>query len=68
MHTIRYLLAAPSISKEILSQVLAVSVKAKVLIKEEIEQYGLNPSNTFLVHISPRFHCQTSNVRKFGST
>jgi len=42
-----------SISKDILSQVLAVLVKAKVLIKEEIEQYDLNPSNTFLFHISP---------------
>ncbi|EAU82739.1 ubiquitin-protein ligase [Coprinopsis cinerea okayama7 len=37
------LVAATSISKEILTQVLAVLVKAKVLINEEPEQYDLNP-------------------------
>ncbi|KAF5333224.1 hypothetical protein D9611_002822 [Ephemerocybe angulata] len=37
------LMAATSISKEILTQVLAVLVKAKVLVNEETEQYDLNP-------------------------
>ncbi|KIK65002.1 hypothetical protein GYMLUDRAFT_39413 [Collybiopsis luxurians FD-317 M1] len=35
--------AATSISKDILTQVLAVLVKAKILINEESEQYDLNP-------------------------
>ncbi len=35
---------ATNISKEILKQVLALLVKAKVLISEETEQYDLNPS------------------------
>jgi cullin 1 len=38
------LMAATSISKDILTQVLAVLVKAKVLINEETDQYDLNPS------------------------
>jgi len=38
------LVAATSISKEILSQVLAVLVKAKILINDEKEQYDLNPN------------------------
>lgn len=38
------LVAATSISKDILIQVLAVLVKAKILINEEAEQYDLNPS------------------------
>lgn len=38
------LVAATSISKEILTQVLAVLVKAKVLINDETDQYDLNPS------------------------
>jgi len=42
------LLEATQIGKEILLQVLAVLVKAKVLINEEPEQYDLNPS-TFLL-------------------
>ncbi|KAF5322714.1 hypothetical protein D9619_000259 [Psilocybe cf. subviscida] len=37
------LVSATSISKEILTQVLAVLVKAKVLINDESEQYDLNP-------------------------
>jgi cullin 1 len=37
------LVAATSVSKEILTQVLAVLVKAKVLINEETDQYDLNP-------------------------
>ena len=38
------LVAATAISKEILTQVLAVLVKAKILINDEAEQYDLNPS------------------------
>lgn len=38
------LVTATSITKDILSQVLAVLVKAKVLLNEETEQYDLNPS------------------------
>ncbi|OBZ68755.1 Cullin-1 [Grifola frondosa] len=38
------LVTATAISKELLRQVLAVLVKAKVLINEETDQYDLNPS------------------------
>ncbi|RDB19810.1 Cullin-1 [Hypsizygus marmoreus] len=38
------LVAATSISKDILLQVLALLVKAKILINEEKEQYDLNPN------------------------
>ncbi|PBK67093.1 ubiquitin-protein ligase [Armillaria solidipes] len=38
------LVAATAISKDILSQVLALLVKAKILINEEKDQYDLNPS------------------------
>src|SRR5258708_29414956 len=38
------LVQATSIPKELLSQVLALLVKAKVLINEESDQYDLNPS------------------------
>ncbi|EIN12366.1 Cullin-domain-containing protein [Punctularia strigosozonata HHB-11173 SS5] len=38
------LMAATSISKDILTQVLAVLVKAKILINEETDQYDLNPN------------------------
>ncbi|KIY43151.1 Cullin-domain-containing protein [Fistulina hepatica ATCC 64428] len=38
------LIGATAISKEILIQVLALLVKAKVLINQESEQYDLNPS------------------------
>ncbi|KAF8076837.1 Cullin [Lyophyllum atratum] len=38
------LVAATSITKDILSQVLALLVKAKILINEEKEQYDLNPN------------------------
>ena len=34
---------ATAISKDILKQVLAVLVKAKILINEETDQYDLNP-------------------------
>jgi cullin 1 len=36
---------ATSIPKDLLSQVLALLVKAKILINEETEQYDLNPSS-----------------------
>ncbi|KAG1774835.1 Cullin-domain-containing protein [Suillus placidus] len=38
------LIAATAISKDILSQVLTLLVKAKVLINEETDQYDLNPN------------------------
>jgi len=38
------LVAATAIPKELLSQVLALLVKAKILINEETDQYDLNPS------------------------
>ena len=38
------LITATAISKDILKQVLAVLVKAKILINEETDQYDLNPS------------------------
>ena len=38
------LINATAISKDILKQVLAVLVKAKILINEETDQYDLNPS------------------------
>ncbi|KAI0700014.1 Cullin-domain-containing protein [Cerioporus squamosus] len=38
------LLTATAISKDILKQVLAVLVKAKILINEEADQYDLNPN------------------------
>jgi len=38
------LVTATSIPKDLLSQVLALLVKAKILINEETEQYDLNPS------------------------
>lgn len=38
------LVNATGVSKEILTQVLALLVKAKILINEETDQYDLNPS------------------------
>ncbi|KAH9933248.1 Cullin-domain-containing protein [Epithele typhae] len=38
------LLAATAISKDILTQVLAVLVKAKILVNDETDQYDLNPN------------------------
>lgn len=38
------LITATAISKDILSQVLGLLVKAKILINEETDQYDLNPS------------------------
>ncbi|OJA16832.1 hypothetical protein AZE42_03636 [Rhizopogon vesiculosus] len=63
------LIAATAISKDILSQVLTLLVKAKVLINEETEQYDLNPSMSLSFRISELIlTCQTSNPRKSGST
>lgn len=42
------LITATAISKDILSQVLTLLVKAKVLINEETDQYDLNPSMTYV--------------------
>jgi len=47
---------ATSISKEILTQVLAVLAKAKILINAESEQYDLNPSALLLFSVV--FLCQ----------
>jgi cullin 1 len=41
--------AATSIPKDLLAQVLALLVKAKILINEETEQYDLNPGRCLLV-------------------
>ena len=38
------LIAATGITKDLLSQILAILVKAKVLINEETDQYDLNPN------------------------
>ncbi|KAG5642526.1 hypothetical protein DXG03_002599 [Asterophora parasitica] len=38
------LVAATSITKDIMTQVLALLVKAKILVNEESEQYDLNPN------------------------
>ncbi|KAG6804782.1 hypothetical protein H0H93_006799, partial [Arthromyces matolae] len=38
------LVTATSITKDILTQVLALLVKAKILINEEKDQYDLNPN------------------------
>ena len=43
------LVTATSITKDILTQVLVVLVKAKVLINEEKDQYDLNPSMLFVL-------------------
>jgi len=62
------LISAAAIGKDILSQVLAPLVKAKVLINET-EQYSLNPSMSLVSHFTKLiFICQTSNPRKSGST
>jgi len=45
------LVTATAISKEVLTQVLAILVKAKVLINEEKDQYDLNPSKFFPFHL-----------------
>lgn len=37
---------ATSIGKDILTQVLALLVKAKILINEEADQYDLNPGKS----------------------
>ena len=41
------LATATAISKDVLTQVLAILVKAKILINEEKDQYDLNPSKFF---------------------
>lgn len=40
------LITATSIPKELILQVLALLVKAKILLNEELEQYDLNPSSS----------------------
>lgn len=64
------LVAATAISKDILVQVLALLVKAKVLINEETDQYDLNPS-MFCCDLAEGFSkissLQTSSQRRFVS-
>ncbi len=43
------LVNATGVGKEILTQVLALLVKAKILINEETDQYDLNPSKFILL-------------------
>ncbi len=67
------LVAATAISKDILSQVLALLVKAKILINEEKDQYDLNPSSwtrsvPTLTSVDLSFSfLQVSSQRRFGS-
>lgn len=49
------LTTATSIPKDYLVQVLAILVKAKILINEETEQYDLNPSKSFKCQVSDQF-------------
>lgn len=46
------LISATAISKDILKQVLAVLVKAKILINEETDQYDLNPSMSLRLSVA----------------
>ena len=48
------LATATAISKDVLTQVLAILVKAKILINEEKDQYDLNPSKSPLSPSPPR--------------
>jgi cullin 1 len=43
------LVAATAITKDMLAQVLALLVKAKILINEETDQYDLNPSSCYFL-------------------
>lgn len=47
------LIAATSLPKETLLQILAVLVKAKILVNEEPEQYDLNPGTSSTFRLSP---------------
>ena len=64
------LVAATAISKDILVQVLALLVKAKVLINEETDQYDLNPS-AFYRYLTGGFseisYFQISSPKRFAS-
>ena len=46
------LVAATAINKELLTQVLSLLTKAKILINEETDQYDLNPSWRTLVAVA----------------
>lgn len=50
------LATATAISKDVLTQVLAILVKAKILINEEKDQYDLNPSEASFFHLD---YCAT---------
>jgi len=61
------LVSATAISKDILTQVLALLVKAKLLVHEEQDQYDLNPSKLInLVHqgFNCKFLGQASSRRR----
>lgn len=49
------LVSATAISKDLLTQVLALLVKAKLLVNEEQDQYDLNPGMSFRL-CSLQFH------------
>ncbi|KAG0703414.1 hypothetical protein DFH29DRAFT_989447 [Suillus ampliporus] len=57
------LVTETAISKDILLQVLAPLVKAKVLINEETDQYDLDPSMSPLRHISRDANAEMSNFK-----
>ena len=61
------LITATAISKEILTQVLAVLVKAKVLINEESEQYDLNPGMLLTRSMSFLSMCSMNFLQGFKS-
>lgn len=60
------LATATAISKEVLTQVLAILVKAKILINEEKDQYDLNPSE-FLPSSDIRDHVTELGAVDFKS-
>ncbi len=69
--TMDVLVAATSISQDILSQVLAPLVRAKILVNDEKDQYDLNPGMRYDVPSSGRsltLEQQASNRRRSVST
>ena len=60
------LVTATANSKDILTQVLALLVKAKVLVNEEQDQYDLNPSACLLQGCNKLTVAQHLSPRKFA--
>ena len=58
------LATATAISKDVLTQVLAILVKAKILINEEKDQYDLNPSKSPPSHL---YHVAKLGIVDFKS-